>query len=506
MANHRIDADGGVLIVGAGLAGLFTALQLSPRPVTVLSPEPAGGGASTAWAQAGIAASLDSSDSPEMHAEDTTTVGGGLVDAALAYEVAIEAPRRVRELSQLGARFDLDDQGQFNLSREAGHRRARVAGRRADGAGQEIMAALVSASRKAPSVRMVEGLTAIELIMRDGSCQGVWARSSDGEQIPVTASSTVLATGGLSGLYATTTGPPSIRGEALGMAARAGAVIADAEFVQFHPTAIDSDRDPARLATEALRGEGAVLVDGEGRRFMSDEHPDADLAPRDIVARAIHRILHSGGKVCLDARDIFSNRADAFPNVAAYCRESDIDPAVDPIPVRPAAHFHIGGVRTDSRGRSSMPNLYACGEAAATGLHGANRLGSNSLLEATVFAGRVAEEIEGNTPGPLLSTSGLPPLDSEPPVNFENLRKLMSSHVGVLRNEEGLAMALRKLASMDTKASAVAAATLVAAAALRRRESRGAHWREDHPQSVSWPLPRDITLAEAERIREDCMS
>lgn len=504
MADTRIDTGGGALIVGAGLAGLYAALRLAPHPVTVLSPDPVGSGASTAWAQAGIAAALGGNDSPELHAEDTEAVGGGLVDSALASEVAREAPRLVEDLVRLGARFDRDGEGGFALSREAGHRRARVAGNHADGAGQEIMAALLAAARGASSVHIVEGLTAKRLVVEEGRCRGVWARDDRGEPVLVTADATVLATGGLGGLYAVSTSPPRIRGEALGMAARAGAEVADAEFVQFHPTAIDSGRDPARLATEALRGEGATLLDGEGRRFMADEHPDADLAPRDVVARAIHRIRKAGGRVGLDAREIFGSRADAFPNVAAYCRESGIDPAREPIPVCPAAHFHIGGVRTDSRGRTSLPRLYACGEAAATGLHGANRLGSNSLLEAMVFADRVAVELSGLEADRQPPATGPIPPD-EAAVDLSKLRRMMSDSVGVLRDEEGLAKALRALARIDTGHNAVAAATLVAASALRRRESRGAHWREDYPNGGNWPMPRAITLAEAECIREGCL-
>lgn len=519
---QNLDA-GETLVIGAGLAGLFTALRLAPRRATVLSPEPVGSDASSAWAQAGIAAALDEADSPASHARDTESVGAGIVNATLARSVAAEAPARIRDLVELGTRFDRDSEDRLVLSREAGHSHPRVAGVASDSAGREIMLALAAAAERTDSVRIIEGLSAVALARSEDRVCGVYVRTQrapDSGPIFISADTTVLAAGGLCGLYATTTSPAGIRGQALGMAARAGAVAADVEFIQFHPTAIAVDRDPRPLATEALRGAGATLVDADGRRFMEGVHPDLELAPRDIVAREIFRLREAGGEAFLDARAIFSATDGTFPNVAQNCRDCGIDPARQLIPVTPAAHFHIGGVRSDTRGRTSLPGLYVCGEAAATGLHGGNRLGSNSLLEATVFANRIAEELSGAAPASRTGRPVPPPpsgsggRDGEAE-SIDFLRRLMSARVGVVRDHERLSKALAKLNQLESGSSPspaseswrnmIAAATLVTAAAWRRRESRGVHWREDFPETgESSTTPREITLAEAVALRNRC--
>jgi len=401
-AHDTVFDAGGALIVGAGLAGLFTALKLSPTPCAVLSPEPLGAGASSSWAQGGVAAAVGLGDSAESHARDTIAAGAGTVDPEVALAVAREAGARIADLLDLGAPFDRDASGALVQSREAAHSFARVVRVKGDGAGAAIMAALIEATRKTPSIQVVENVTVEDLAVEDGRVVGVFARRADdpyAEPLMFRARATVLATGGVGGLYAVTTNPPSVRGQGLGMAARAGAVIADPEFVQFHPTGLAVDRDPTPLASEALRGDGATLIDAHGRRFMADEHPDAELAPRDIVARAIHRRVSKGEAVYLDARAALGARfAEHFPTIAAYCAEAGIDPATQPIPVRPAQHYHMGGVRTDAAGRSSLPGLWVCGEAARTGLHGANRLASNSLLEALAFGARIGADIAGLEP------------------------------------------------------------------------------------------------------------
>lgn len=510
-----------MLIIGAGLAGLFAALKLAPRPVTVISPEAVGSGASSAWAQAGIAAALGPDDSPLQHAEDTVAVAAGLGDLAVAQSIAEDAAARVAELNEFGAAFDREATGHYRLAREAGHRFARIVGVRSDGTGQEIMRALAAAAESTESIQLLEGYRAIELIRADGGIGGAIVESVADPNAPclrVPSDVTVLAAGGLCGLYARTTTPPLVRGQALGMAARAGAVVMDAEFVQFHPTALAGELDPSPLASEALRGAGATLVDGNGQRFMVDRHPDAELAPRDVVAREIFRVRAAGGEALLDARAVFRQEPEAFPRVRASCEASGIDPTAEPIPVAPAAHFHIGGVQTDLRGRTSLPGLFACGETAATGLHGGNRLGSNGLLEAVVLAGRIAEDISGMPDSPAPAQVAPEHSQATPRIDdatrqraVQEIRTTMDQHVGVVRDREGLVHALQRIESLTAQLAGadtslqnmLAAATLVAVAALRREESRGAHYRSDFPEPAAGsPSHSTMTLDEAESERQ----
>lgn len=524
--DNTLNAEG-VVIVGAGLAGLFCALKLSPRPVTVLSPTPLGSGASSSWAQGGVAAAVGKGDSARAHARDTQMAGAGIVDHGISESVTAEAAARIEDLAQLGTPFDRDDFGNYVLSREAAHSMNRVVRVSGDRAGQAIMQAIISQVRQTPSIRIVEGITAVDLARADGRVVGVFCRKLGDryvEPVFIRARATVLAAGGLGGLYATTTNPPSVRGHAMGMAARAGAVIADAEFVQFHPTAILTDRDPAPLATEALRGEGAILVNDQGERYMAQIHPDAELAPRDIVARANFRQIKSGRKIYLDTRKALGSRIlKAYPTVAQYCFEAGIDPATDLIPVTPAAHYHMGGVKVDGDGRSSLPGLWVCGEASCTGLHGANRLASNSLLEAIVYGARIAEDISGLEP----ARTTLHPFegiswDAEKGAQAEallrnlpavrNLRAIMTEHVGVERDAAGLRKALRGLDELEHTAQGVTraylnmvtSATLVAASALLRTESRGGHFRTDFPETdATWERHTEITLPQALAIRAE---
>ncbi|MDD2867093.1 L-aspartate oxidase [Neomegalonema sp.] len=513
---------GGVLIIGAGLAGLFAALKLAPRPVTVLSPDPLGQGASSAWAQGGVAAAVGAGDSPEDHADDTLKAGAGIVDEATARSVAREAAARIEDLARLGAPFDRDEEGHYMLSREAAHGRARVVRVAGDRAGRAIMDALIEDVRATPSISVVEGVIAVDFAVAEGRVIGVFARAAgDRYATPLffRADATILAAGGLGGLYAVTTNPSRVRGQAMGMAARAGAVIADPEFVQFHPTAIDLGKDPAPLATEALRGEGALLVDEGGRRFMPEVHPDAELAPRDVVARAIFAQIQAGHRPALDARAALGTEfGEKFPTVMGYLQEAGIDPSIQTIPVAPAAHYHMGGVRVDAHGRSSLGSLWVCGEASSTGLHGANRLASNGLLEAVVFAARVAEDVEKQVSEslPAALPELLPRADFSAEGELRNLwavhelRQTMSDDVGVVRDAEGLKRALRKIARLEREAAGASrsylnmttAATMVAAAALRRTESRGGHFRSDFPETdPAWAHRTEITLDEALAIR-----
>ncbi len=522
--DNTLYADG-ALIVGAGLAGLFTALKLAPRPVTVLSPKPLGMGASSAWAQGGVAAAIGANDSAHAHALDTEMAGAGIVDHGIAESVTAEAVARIEDLARWGTPFDRDDFGNFALGREAAHSANRIVKVEGDRAGWAIMQAIIAQVRRTPTIRVVEGITALSLARENGRVVGVYCRRLGdrySEPVFIRARATVLAAGGLGGLYAITTNPPGVRGHAMGMAARAGAIIADPEFVQFHPTAILTNADPAPLATEALRGEGAILINDLGERFMPAIHPDAELAPRDVVARANFRQIKAGRKVFLDTRQVLgADILTRFPTVSTYCRDAGIDPVKDAIPVTPAAHFHMGGVKVNDFGRSSLPGLWVCGEASCTGLHGANRLASNSLLEAVVYGARIAEDIGGLEPARDLAPFKGIEWDEEEgnraeevlrnTVAVQDLRRIMTDLVGVERHADGLRKALRDIAHLELSAERVTSAylnmttsaTLVAAAALKRTESRGGHFRTDFPEpEQSWEHHTEMTLDEALAIRE----
>jgi L-aspartate oxidase len=511
--NPRIDnivETDGALILGAGIAGLFTALKLAPMPSIVLAGTRPGLSGSSAWAQGGIAASVGEGDSWQSHAHDTMVAGAGLCDPTVVDLVVQDAPARIADLVAYGAPFDRKADGTLALGREAAHTLPRIVHVKGDGAGAAISATLAARAYESDCITLLEGFHAIELAMENGRVTGIFARSGLGcnaRLILFRARAVILASGGLGALYAVTTNPLEARGEGLGMAARAGAVIADPEFVQYHPTAMAIGRDPAPLATEALRGEGAVLVNERGERFMTHIHNDAELAPRDIVARAIHRQITSGQKVFLDCRNaIGSEFPHHFPTVYAACMSAGIDPSLQPIPVAPAAHYHMGGIASDVRGRSSLPGLWVVGECASTGLHGANRLASNSLLEGLIFGARVAEDVRGQLAAGAMR--GLPPAPQRfaSPAPPHVLRNAMSHDVALVRDGEGLRAALgviRRLETASTEPALLnmtAAAKLVAAGALARKESRGGHWRTDHPQTAKTGSRSFMTLADAERI------
>jgi len=468
-----------ILIVGAGLAGLFLALKLAPRRVVVLSQAPLGQASASAWAQGGLAAALAPEDDAALHADDTIAAGAGLVDPAIAELIAREGPARVVDLVALGVPFDRTPDGKLAQSLEAAHSRPRVVRVSGDLAGKAIMDALIAAARAAPHIDIAENRRA-RVLLRDSNGRIGGVVCDDGARFEATE--TVLATGGIGGLYAVTTNPPEAMGQGVAMAACAGALVADPEFVQFHPTAIDIGRDPAPLATEALRGEGAHLVNAAGEAFV------ANLAPRDVVARAIHIERMAGRGAFLDAREaVGAHFPRTFPTVFAACMSAGLDPRLAPIPVAPAAHYHMGGLLTDAWGRTTLAGLWAVGECASTGAHGANRLASNSLLEAVVFAHRIAERLREDDAAPStpVESDAAPPHLPDAP--HAELRALMQAHAGVVREAGGLKLALdavARLCDVHGQALPLIAAHLILKAAHAREESRGAHFRSDFPHAA----------------------
>ncbi|HYN19321.1 MAG TPA: L-aspartate oxidase [Thermoanaerobaculia bacterium] len=494
-----------VLVVGSGAAGLTAALGCAPLRVTVLTKTTLISGSSP-WAQGGVAAAVGTDDAPALHASDTLTAGAGLCDPEAVGLLTGEGPERVKALLELGARFDRDAAGELSLGREAAHSRRRILHAK-DATGSEIVRALGEAVRRAPEIQVLERSFAVDLLMEDGRVFGVVA-VQDGRRVVHLAPAVVLATGGLGQLYLHTTNPREATGDGLAMAARAGARLVDLEFVQFHPTAlaIETSGEPMPLLTEALRGEGAILIDDNGARFMTGEHPDRELAPRDVVARAIWKRLMAGGNVFLDARCI-ADFPERFPTVFELCRKHGLDPRTEPIPVAPAAHYHMGGIDVDGSGRTSLRGLWACGEVSSTGVHGANRLASNSLLEALVFGSRVAEDLRSAAGAAVPSRRSLPGISSGPLSTPQDaavqlaIRRLMWEKVGLVRDEKGLTAALEALAGSHSQIGGearnlLAVARLVAAAALARRESRGGHFRSDYPApDPDWQRRLFVTAA-----------
>ncbi len=496
MSVDRLRHDG-VLVLGAGLAGLSAALAAAPRRTLVITPAPLAQAASSAWAQGGLAVGLDAEDAAR-HARDTIAAGAGLVEPDVAEHLTAVGRRTIERLEQLGVPFDRDAQGRLVRSLEAAHSFPRVARVGGDQAGAAIMAAISDAARRAPHIELWERARLRRLLQdADGRVRGALVET-EGRLVEIAAPATVLATGGLGGLYAVTTNPPSLRGEGLAIAALAGAVIADPEFVQFHPTAINVGVDPAPLATEALRGEGALLVDGQGRPFMADIHQLGDLAPRDVVARAVHARIASGEGAFLDARTAVGEHfPEAFPAVWAACEAAGLDPRRQPIPVAPAAHYHMGGVAAETDGRTSLEGLHAVGECAASGVHGANRLASNSLLEAAAFGAETGAAAAA-AQDPATGFASAPPVPDLPPEPLAELRAAMTRHAGVVRAAEGLGALLDLIDAQEQahgRAAPLIAARLVVAAALARRESRGAHYRSDFPEPANEPARTFTTLA-----------
>ncbi|RKN31014.1 L-aspartate oxidase [Micromonospora musae] len=509
-----------VIVVGSGVAGLTAALHLRETGlhVTVVTKVNIDDG-STRWAQGGIAAVLDPADTPAAHASDTEIAGVGLCDPAAVRVLVEEGPIRLRELMRIGAEFDRNPDGSLMLTREGGHRADRIVHAGGDATGAEVQRALHAAVRRDPWIRLVEHALVLDLLRAPGDGPDglgpacgitlhVLGEGSEDGVGAILARAVVLATGGMGQIFAATTNPAVSTGDGVALAMRAGAAVTDVEFVQFHPTALivpeqagvpGTGRAQQPLVSEALRGEGAYLVDGDGKRFMVGQHELAELAPRDVVAKGIHRVLLATGAdhVFLDARHLGGDfLARRFPTIVASCLAIGVDPATDLIPVAPAAHYASGGVRTDLRGRTSIPGLYACGEVACTGVHGANRLASNSLLEGLVFSRRIAEEIGVGLPeqarpaevGAWVGGTGwVVPAEGTP-----TLQRAMTRGAGVLRSAETLAATAGVLTDLGTgrgrprmadweATNLITVASTLVAAAYARQETRGCHWREDFP-------------------------
>ncbi len=492
-----------VLVLGGGVAGLRAALAAAESARVTILTKDAISESSTAYAQGGVAAVLGADDSFESHEADTLRVGQGLCSPKAVEAVVREGPERIHELMDWGGAFDHEG-ADLSLAREGGHSRRRVVHAHGDATGFEVMSTLLARVRAHPSITVIEHAFATDLALSAGRCSGACAITATGTQLEFAAGSTILCTGGLGQLYRETTNPALATGDGIAMAWRAGAELADLEFVQFHPTSLYIAGAARHLITEAVRGEGARLMDGAGERFVQRFHPDGDLAPRDIVSRAIVEHLAETGESCvwLDLTHLGARAHERFPGISRITGMYGIDIAKDRIPVHPAAHYGVGGVVVDLDGRSSVPGLFAAGEVAMSGLHGANRLASNSLLEGLVFGRRAGlcaaaereaapHHGEAATEGRLLPAASLHVADLR-----NSVQALMWRAAGILRSGDRLRATLRtlerwyefmqrvELAGTPAREARnlVTVATLVVRGALWRAESRGTHFRTDHPE------------------------
>jgi L-aspartate oxidase len=515
-----------IVVVGSGVAGLTAALnahRLMPDRQILLVTKSMLDDGSTRWAQGGIAAALGPEDSPEQHLADTLIAGAGICDVEAVRALVTDGPDAVRRLIGLGARFDAEPGGPLALTREGGHLRSRIAHAGGDATGAEVSRALLDALDQASAgggLDVIEHAMSLDLLLTEGgraaglTLHVIGEGQHDGVGA-VRAPAVVLATGGIGQIYSATTNPHVSTGDGVALALRAGAEVADLEFVQFHPTVLwlgPAARGRQPLISEAVRGEGAFLIDAEGNRFMTGRHPLADLAPRDVVAKAIMNVMMTTGTdhAYLDGRHLGAETwQHRFPTILASLREHGIDPLTEPIPVVPAAHYASGGVKTDLRGRTSITGLYACGETACTGVHGANRLASNSLLEGLVFAERIAADLAGDFPAPAEPAADHRVQGLLDPAAITEIQQLMTDRAGVLRSGDGLEIAageLRKIGDQPGNRPGVTAweatnlhllASALVASAAARAETRGSHWREDYPDSSdAWLGHLIVTLGQ----------
>ena len=492
------------LVIGAGVAGLRAAVELAPAGRVVVLTKREVTDSATQYAQGGIAAALSDEDEIGLHLQDTLNAGDGLCNLEAAKVLVEEGPQRIEELIQWGTEFDRDGT-KLSFTREGAHSRNRILHAHGDSTGREILRALRAKAATLPNISVLEFEFSTGLLVEDGRVAGIHLIRDSGESTHVRASAVLLATGGMGQLYRNSTNPPVATGDGVAMAYRAGAEVSDMEFIQFHPTALYLKNAPRFLISEALRGEGAYLRNEEMVRFMSKYHTLGELAPRDVVARAIvHELGVSRAQdpvAYLDLTHLDGERVKArFPRIYATCLQYNIDITIDMIPIRPAAHYSMGGVRSQLDGCTSLPGLYAAGEAAATGVHGANRLASNSLLEGLVFGARAGSKMRSALGKSPPRTSDRPPaltanrpLDSSTDQVIRDIQDLMWNHVGIMRSAESLKRAIEKLQAIAPRAShprsrraweAQSLSTtglLVARSALARQESRGAHYRTDFP-------------------------
>ncbi len=489
-----------VVIVGGGVAGLTTALNLEPRKVCIITKSTLGVNTSSMWAQGGIAAAVGINDSVKSHIEDTVATAKGLADENVIVKVVSEAENIISDLESFGVNFDKNDDGSFDLGLEAAHSSNRIVRSKGDSSGIEIMRGLIEKVRESHNITVLENVSIDSVMSENNTIHGVIGRlvqdNVPDNHVVIESSNVVLATGGLGGIFANTTNPRSSYGEGIALAAQAGAVLTDMEFIQFHPTGLDFGLDPTPLATEAIRGDGAYLVNQNEERFMLGIHPENELAPRDLVAQNLFKQIEQGNSVFLDCRKVSNEFETKYPQVASYCQAAGLNPKIDLLPILPVAHYHIGGVKTDLEGKTSIEGLWCCGEVAATGIHGANRLASNSLLESMVFGRIVAKNINSLPIKKVKKINlDLIRMHKEKTKNrirakkyIWQLRSSMMRNIGIVRNHSSIIRGLHDILKIERESKGLSAklndmilvSKFIIIGAYLRKESRGCHLRSDY--------------------------